>query len=58
MHEDLWMEFHDTVQEAKIKITHKKKRCKKIKWFSEDTSQILRKEEKLKAEEKMKDITI
>ena len=51
------MEVCDIVQEAMIKIIHKKKRCKKVKWLSENASLILRKEEKLKAEEKMKDIT-
>ena len=55
--EELWMEVCDIVQEAMIKIIHKKKRCKKVKWLSENASLILRKEEKLKAEEKMKDIT-
>ena len=51
------MEGCDIVQEAMIKIIHKKRRCKKVKWLSENTSLILRKEEKLKAEKKMKDIT-
>ena len=29
--EDLWMEVHDTVQEAVIKTIPKKKKCKKAK---------------------------
>ena len=33
--EELWMEVHDTVQEAVIKTTPKKKKCKKEKWLSE-----------------------
>ena len=34
----------------------RKKKCKKAKWLSEEALQILRKEEKLKAKEKRKDI--
>ena len=44
--EELWMEVHDTVQEAVIKIVPKKKKRKKAKWLSEETSQKLRKEQK------------
>ena len=38
--EDLWMEVHDTVQEAVIKTIPKKKKCKKAKWLSEEALQI------------------
>ena len=38
--EELWMEVHDTVQEAVIKIVPKKKKRKKAKWLSEGASQI------------------
>ena len=31
VHEELWMEVHDTVQEAVIKAICKKKKCKKAK---------------------------
>ena len=48
--EELWMEIHDIVQEAVIKTIPKKKKSKKAKQ--------LRKEEKLKAKEKRKDIPI
>ena len=34
--EKLWMEVHDMVQEAVIKTTPKKKKCKKTKWLSEE----------------------
>ena len=34
--EELWMEVHDTVQEAVIKTIPKKKKCKKAKWLSEE----------------------
>ena len=32
--EELWMEVHDTVQEAVIKTITKKKKCEKAKWLS------------------------
>ena len=38
--EELWMEVHDTVQEAVIKTIPKKKKCKKAKWLSEEALQI------------------
>ena len=34
------MEIHDIVQEAVIKTTHKKKKCKKVKWLSQEVLQI------------------
>ena len=37
--EELWMEVHDVVQEAVMKIITKKKKCKKAKWFSEQVLQ-------------------
>ena len=38
--EELWMEVHNTVQEAVTKIIPKgKKKCKKAKWLSEETLQ-------------------
>ena len=54
--EKLWMEVCDIVQEAVIKTIPKKKKCKKVKWLSEEALQIAEKEEKLKAKEKRKDI--
>ena len=41
--EEVWMEVHDTVQESEIKTIPKKKKCKKVKWLSEETSQIAEK---------------
>ena len=38
--EELWMEVHDTVQEAVIKTIPKKRKCKKEKWLSEEALQI------------------
>ena len=37
--EELWAEIHDIVQEAEIKTIPKKKKCKKAKWLSEESSQ-------------------
>ena len=44
----LWMEFHDNVQEAVIKTSHKKKKYKKAKWLSEEALQITEKKKKSK----------
>ena len=43
MPDELWMEFHDIVQEAVIKTIPKKKKCKKAKWLSEEALQIAEK---------------
>ena len=55
--EEQWTEVHDIVQEAVTKTICKKK-CKKTKWLSEEALGIAEKEEKLKAKEKKKDISI
>ena len=34
--DELWTEVHDIVQETRIKIIPKKKKCKKAKWLSEE----------------------
>ena len=46
--EELWMEVHDTVQEAVIKIIPKKKKCKNTKWLSVKTLQIAEKRRDVK----------
>ena len=46
--EDLWMEVCDIAQEAQIKITPEKKKCKKAKWLSEKDLQIAEKRRKAK----------
>ena len=53
--EELWTEVGNTVQEAVIKTTPKKKKFKKAKWLSEETLQIAEKrsEEKGKGETEM-----
>ena len=40
MRDELWMEFHDIVQETRIKTIPMKKKCKKAKWLSEEALQI------------------
>ena len=50
MPEELWMEVRDIVQEMRIKIILKKKKCKKAKWLSEEPYKELRKEVKDKRE--------
>ena len=46
MPEELWMEVHNTVQEAVIKTIPKKKKYKKAKWLSEEALQITEKRSK------------
>ena len=58
MPEELWTEVRDIIQETGIKTIPKKKKCKKAKWLSEEALQIAEKEERLKAKEKRKNITI
>ena len=36
----LWTEVHDIVQETGLKTIPKKKKCKKVKWLSEEALQI------------------
>ena len=46
--DELWMEVHDTVQEAGIKTIPKKKKCQKAKWLSEEALQIAMKRREVK----------
>ena len=48
MSEEPWTEVCDIVQEAVIKTTPKKKKCKKAKWLSEEASQIAEKRREIK----------
>ena len=45
MPKELWAEVCDIVQEAGIKTIPKKKKCKKVKWLSEEAFQIAEKRE-------------
>ena len=56
--DELWMEVRDIVQEAGIKTTSKKKKCKKAKWLSEEALQIAEKRQEVKPKEKRKVISI
>ena len=49
MPDELWTEVHDIVQEAGIKTTPKKKKCKKAKWLSEEALQIAEKKREAKS---------
>ena len=49
--EELWMEVHDIVQEALIKIIPKKKKCKKPKWLSKEVLEIAEKRRDTKGKE-------
>ena len=51
MPEELWTEVRDIVQEAVIKTTSKKKKCKKAKWLSEEALQIAEKGKDVKGKE-------
>ena len=46
--EELWMEVHNTVQEAVIKIIPKEKKSKKAKWLPEESFQIAEKRREAK----------
>ena len=58
MPEELWTEVRDIVQEAVIKIIPKKKKCKKVKWLSEDALQIAEKRREAKGKGEKEDIPI
>ena len=51
MHDELWAELRDTVQEAIIKTIPKKKKCKKAKWLSEEALQTAEKRREAKGKE-------
>ena len=48
MPDELWTEVHDIVQETGIKSIPKKKKCKKVKWLSEEALQIAEKRREAK----------
>ena len=51
MHEDLWTEVRDIVQEAEIETIPKKKKCKKAKWLPEEALQMAVKRRDMKGKE-------
>ena len=52
--EKLWTEVCDIVQEAMMKTIFKKKKCKKIKWLSEEAFHIAMKRREVKGKGKGK----
>ena len=58
--DELWNEVRDIVQETGLKTIPMEKKCKKVKWLSEEGLQIAvgEKKEKQKAKKKRKDIPI
>ena len=54
--EELWMEVHNTAQEAVIKTIPRKKKRKKAKWFSEEALQIAEKRREVKGKGKREKI--
>ena len=50
--EELWMQVCGIVQEAVIKTIPKKKKCKEVKWLSEEALQIAVKRREAKGKEK------
>ena len=52
VHDELWTEIHNIVQDTGMKTIAKKKKCKKAKWLSEEALQIAvkRREGKSKGE--------
>ena len=57
MPEEIWMEVHDTVQEAVIKTIPKKKKCKKAKWLSEEGLEMAVKRREVKGKGEMERYT-
>ena len=52
--EELWTEVHDIVQEAGVKTSPKKQKCKKAKWLSDEALQISEKRRETKGKGKRK----
>ena len=49
VHDELWMDVGDTVQETGRKTIPRKKKCKKAKWLSGEALQIAVKRRKMKS---------
>jgi len=56
--DELWTEVRDIVQETSIKTIPEKKKCKKVKWLSEEALKIAVKRGEVKSKGKRKDISI
>ena len=51
MPDELWMKVHDTIQETQRKTIPKRKKCKKVKWLSEEALQIAEERREAKSKE-------
>ena len=49
--DELWNEVCDIVQETRLKTIPKKKKCKKVKWLSDEALKIAVKRRKAKSKE-------
>ena len=49
--DELWMKVHDTIQETQRKTIPKRKKCKKVKWLSEEALQIAEERREAKSKE-------
>ena len=49
MPDELWTEVHDIVQETEIKTIPMEKKCKTVKWLSEEALQIAVKRREMKS---------
>ena len=58
VHEELWTEVCNIVQEVVIKTIPKKKKCKNAKWLSEEALQIAEERRETKDKGEKKDIPI
>ena len=58
VHEELWTEVHDIVQETGIKTICMEKKCKGAKWLSGEALQIAVKRREAKSKGKRKDTSI
>ena len=56
IHEELWIEVCNILQDPVTKSIPKKKKCKKAKWLSEEAWLIAEKRREVKGKEKGKDI--
>ena len=57
MPDELWTEVHDNVQGTGVKTFPKKKKCKNLKWLSEEALQIATKRREAKSKEEKETYT-
>ena len=57
MLEELWTEVHNIIQKAITKTISKRKKCKKVKWLSQEALQIAEKRREMKGKGEKKRYT-